>query len=434
MKTSLFTLCISILFPLLTNAQNWELMGLQDVGHVNDIALYNGDLYITGTFETIDGVQMGGMAMWDGTSWQPIGSGFLNSASPGHGNCMEVYNNELYVGGVFTTVDGTAANKIAKWNGTTWSAVGGGLSMMGVARDFLHLGDKLYIGGTVYGACNTPDVNMVSWDGNSYATVGSGELTNLPGITGGYVLSLCDFNGDLYAAGVFTGVDGAVCSSGIARWDGTSWSGLPSGLPHQQGMDVAVLGGNLTIALGNYTVHQLIGGQWVDYMQGYSIPGGTYTMLDYNNAPVLAGFYNSGPIYLNSTWQDFGTMGVNHISDLRILGGELYAVGHENTLGNLGNVVQNTYVARWDGQLSVDEAEEELLGIYPNPGSDFLHIEDATNMTTFTVSMMNGAGEELGKWENTHTINVSELPIGVYFVTVSSESGIKRTKWIKSGN
>ncbi len=34
----------------------------------------------------------------------------------------------LYAGGEFTTAGGMAANHIAKWNGTIWSALGSGMN------------------------------------------------------------------------------------------------------------------------------------------------------------------------------------------------------------------------------------------------------------------------------------------------------------------
>lgn len=34
---------------------------------------------------------------------------------------------DLYAGGTFTTAGGVTVNRIAKWNGTTWSALGSGM-------------------------------------------------------------------------------------------------------------------------------------------------------------------------------------------------------------------------------------------------------------------------------------------------------------------
>lgn len=52
----------------------------------------------------------------------------------------------LYVGGYFTSAGGVAANHIAKWDGSNWSAVGSGVnsSIRALAVDGAN---QLYIGG-----------------------------------------------------------------------------------------------------------------------------------------------------------------------------------------------------------------------------------------------------------------------------------------------
>ncbi len=43
-------------------------------------------------------------------------------------NALAVSGSTLYAGGWFTTAGGTAANYIAQWNGSSWSALGSGMS------------------------------------------------------------------------------------------------------------------------------------------------------------------------------------------------------------------------------------------------------------------------------------------------------------------
>ena len=40
---------------------------------------------------------------------------------------LAVSGSDLYAGGYFTTAGGSAANYIAKWNGSSWSALGSGM-------------------------------------------------------------------------------------------------------------------------------------------------------------------------------------------------------------------------------------------------------------------------------------------------------------------
>ena len=55
-------------------------------------------------------------------------------------------SGNLYAGGRFTTAGGTSAAKIAKWNGTTWSALGTGMNNAVSALAFDSSGN-LYAGG-----------------------------------------------------------------------------------------------------------------------------------------------------------------------------------------------------------------------------------------------------------------------------------------------
>src|SRR6185295_11528741 len=51
--------------------------------------------------------------------WSEVGGGMCDWV-----NASVVYNGELVVGGRFTCAGGVSANYIAKWNGTSWSALG----------------------------------------------------------------------------------------------------------------------------------------------------------------------------------------------------------------------------------------------------------------------------------------------------------------------
>ncbi|MCX6130156.1 MAG: hypothetical protein NTX25_13955, partial [Proteobacteria bacterium] len=52
----------------------------------------------------------------------------------------------LYAGGAFTTAGGIAANRIAKWNGTSWSSLGTGMNSSVRVIKITTTGD-IYAGG-----------------------------------------------------------------------------------------------------------------------------------------------------------------------------------------------------------------------------------------------------------------------------------------------
>jgi hypothetical protein len=58
---------------------------------------------------------------------------------------LAVSGGTLYAGGDFTTAGGTAANSIAQWNGSSWSALGSGMNS--TVRALAVSGGRFYAGG-----------------------------------------------------------------------------------------------------------------------------------------------------------------------------------------------------------------------------------------------------------------------------------------------
>ena len=174
------------------------------------------------------------IANWDGTSWE---------LTPGAGSqgiqTMLGYDDgsgpALYVGGNFTTFDGLVANGIARWDGTTWTALGSGLMKSGEAPVISDLvgyddgsGPELFAVGRFDTAGSSPASNVASWDGTQWAAVGSG--LNLWARC--LVVDHLSTQASLFAAGDFSAVFGYgnLGANRVARWDGVEWSRLGSGL------------------------------------------------------------------------------------------------------------------------------------------------------------------------------------------------------------
>jgi hypothetical protein len=129
-----------------------------------------------------------------------------------------VHAGELVVCGNFTSAGGIGANRIAKWNGSAWSALGLGLNSDAYALTVI--GSDLYVGGS-FTAVGGVGVNRVArWNG-SWSALGTG--------TNNAVYSLANNNGQLLLGGSFTSA-GGISANRIARWNGTNWSALSSGM------------------------------------------------------------------------------------------------------------------------------------------------------------------------------------------------------------
>ncbi len=199
----------------------WESLGSDMDSDTTVFALAvdaNGDLYAGGDFTTIGGVTAKYIAKWDGTSWSPLGSGMSYIV---YALTVDT-NGNLYAGGEFTTAGGTTANHIAKWDGATWSALGSGRNSI-VRSLAVNASGTLYVGGEFTNESGHY-TGVVQWDGSSWTTLGEEQ--------DGRVFALAiDGNENIYAGGEFSVVvDGDSLAWGIARWDGTSWSPLGTGV------------------------------------------------------------------------------------------------------------------------------------------------------------------------------------------------------------
>jgi hypothetical protein len=182
-------------------------------------------LYVGGEFTGIGGVSANYIAKWDGSSWSALGTG-MNSAVEALAVFDDGSGAALYVGGIFTSAGGLAANRIARWDGANWSSLGsavtGGVHALTVHDD--GSGPALYAAGEGAG-----QHNIAKWDGSNW--------TLLPG-SNGVTFALTSFDDGtgpaLYAGGNFTGV-GPVPVNQIAKWNGSNWSTLGSGVTGGQG-------------------------------------------------------------------------------------------------------------------------------------------------------------------------------------------------------
>ena len=187
-------------------------------------------LYVGGRFTSVGGVAADRIARWDGTSWTAVG-GIAGT----YVFALEVFDDgsgpALYAAGVFSTAGGVAASNVARWDGANWSALGapsqgtdGVVYALEVYDD--GSGPALYAGGQFQTAGGLPAGNVARWNGTSWSALGAiGQASNSVG-----ALTVFDdgFGPALYAGGLF-GTAGGVAAKNIARWDGTSWGALGAG-------------------------------------------------------------------------------------------------------------------------------------------------------------------------------------------------------------
>jgi hypothetical protein len=165
--------------------------------------------------------------------------------------CMAVYNNELYIGGYFSSIDTTTAFCIAKFDGVTWRTVGAGFNDDVKCLFVDTTNNLLYACGNFNSSGTLPLPNNIAiWNGNNWNAIGN-NLSLYPN-------TVCLYKNQLYAGLSSTPVN----SNGdtlnhIARWDGFDWQALDSGL-NSSVNELLVYNNDLIVAGGFTTAGSLV--------------------------------------------------------------------------------------------------------------------------------------------------------------------------------
>lgn len=306
---------------IVTDDADWTPLG--ETGFISSsiyaVTAGGGNVYVGGGFtESPDG-PANRVAKWDGSTWTALGGGMDDNVL-----ALAWDGTHLYAGGAFTHADGKPANHVAVWDGNEWNALGDGAS--GVISALLWNDGTLYAGGTGV---------IAQWDGQSWSSLGSILLQ------GAGVLALAWSDGILYAGGDFESISLTPRTLHIAQWDGSTWSALGDGLLGNLVWDVTTGGSRVYAALDDYVL-QWDGEQWTtagrvtgDARLAFALlwdgrrlyAGGSFTSIDgiaANNMALLDG----------GSWTALGSGTGDRVYRLAWDGRRVIAVGEFFQAGN----------------------------------------------------------------------------------------------------
>lgn len=226
----------------------WHALGSgMDYDVVSLTTLANGDVVAGGPFTTAGGVTVNGVARWDGSVWSSLGSGLDPFApfGPSANAIQELANGDIVVGGQFSGAGGVAANNIARFDGSSWHALGAGLA--GPVRDMTLSGSDL----VVVGSFTTSGANVVNRIARWNGSIWSGYSIGLS-LFSASAVAVSKTTGAIYVGGVFASAGGLPVNN-IARFAGGVWSALGSGTNGPVVSMQAMPNGDILVA-GAFTV------------------------------------------------------------------------------------------------------------------------------------------------------------------------------------
>ncbi len=317
------------------NGSAWSALGSGLGSDVLALAVSGNDVYAGGTFTTAGGAAIKGIAKWNGSTWSALGTGLSSAFNP-NVSAIAISGANVYVGGVFSTAGGVTVNNIALWNGSAWAALGPGLTAPPFAGQVFALtlnGAELYAGGDFTAAGGVTVNRVARWDGSAWTALGTGASAT--------VYALAFYNGELVAGGGFTTI-GGVSASRLARWNGSAWAALGSGLGANLSDSLkvralAVRGGNLAaggsfVTAGGVTVNNIAewnGTSWAALSNGVAASGTNLVVAVYALAATGGDLYVGG---------DFRGVGGPNVSNLARWNGAAWAA-----LGGGGKAIFTSY-------------------------------------------------------------------------------------------
>ena len=199
------TLC-SLLYVLIINinsfGQSWNsIPGTNGTVYAMLYDNVNGYLFIGGDFTVVGGVQANRIARWNGNTWSPLGSGMNNTVRAL--SFLQGSSGDIVAGGSFTIAGGINANRIARWNGTSWSPLTSGMNDIVCALTlFKPPGSTTYLlaGGNFTTAGGINANRLAAWSSNNWQSIGNGVNDTVFVLKNIYPLTSFIF----YAGGNFT--------------------------------------------------------------------------------------------------------------------------------------------------------------------------------------------------------------------------------------
>lgn len=213
--------------------------------------LPNGDVVVGGTFSNAAGIaEADRVALWNGSTWSALGSngsgdGALNDDV--HDLVVEADGSIVAVGD-FTLADGSRG--VARFTGGNWVSVSAGVGNKGRAVVATPDGD-LVVGGQFQNVAGDAEADyVVRWDRDLDAWQAMGSNGSGNGALGNTVRSLAIAADGLVVGGHFTNAAGIAEADFVALWNGSTWSALGS----DGSGDGALPGGWVTTALEAETI------------------------------------------------------------------------------------------------------------------------------------------------------------------------------------
>ncbi len=109
----------------------------------------------------------------------------------------------------------------------------------------------------------------------------------------------------------------------------------------------------------------------------------------------------------------------------------------DNPCSNMRSGQAEDYAILITKSVSVNTISNASFSVYPNPANDVLNIEFSTSVTNATIKVVNMIGQtilnrNITGQNKTESLNIENLPAGIYSLIIQDKAGISTQKFIKN--
>lgn len=416
-----------------------------------------GDLYVTGNFETAGGVEVNAIARWDGSSFYGLDGGMnycINS-------CPVILGVTKFQGNIICSPSGFSMgsndifpNGLVQWDGQIWKPIHPGLESFSgtsaIARKFINLNDTLlYVFGNFQMVGQDTAFSAATWNGQELVSL---DFPYAPNNTA-RILDGVYYNDKIYVGGNFQkeGDSGNVTVD-FAWYDGT-WHAPDEGIRGQNDdigamvvfRDEIYVGGNFKVSSGNpanaimrYRNGQFeaVGGSFDSELSNVS------DLVVYNDKLFAFGSFNSvgGGVPANNMASWDGQKWCGYDFDFDETVGRAEVMNNQLFIGGIFDSINNepyNNLAYWQGEFIPAECgtpvgayspyNDSEISLFPNPTYDFINLNLINIDFPARMAVYNTQGQEifsrqlaLSSQLSTLEIDVRDWPAGVYLLSIQA--------------
>ena len=369
------------------------------------------DIYFKGDSMVVLGA--GGMAIHYNQTWSVVDTNYV--ISPYLFDIYSYNGQYLIASGNGETFYNKPIGRLVLWDGDTtfteFENISDVFSSSGWVVAVKEYKNEIYVAGN---ASSGVMQEIMRWNGSAWTDVGGG-IYDVSGLGGPNAMAI--YKGDLYVGGMFYQQDHSM-ENHIARWDGEQW--------------LSVGGGIGDAGYGTGTIHDLY------VHDGYLYAVGAFLTAGGVPAKNIARW--DGEQLCGCGTEFHGEItGITHYRDTLYVAGSFNNIDGD-TIHKIARFIGDTF-ADTCGSIDVSipflSTPSQHITAYPNPATDHIVLEiSETKNEQVTITLYNRLGQKVRTTTATAlqqqlTLEIADLPVGVYFVHLLTSTTAYSTAFIK---